>query len=169
MQSRLPEYRNLIQLADRHATIEAGWPVSKMPRLLGMLSATTGDATAEMQFGKSGSLRYITGRVQATVEMTCQRCLQPMPLQLESEFKLALVASEAEAQLIPEEYEPLITEGEHYLPDIIEDELILAAPIVSSHAESCSDYLMQQASEQVSAEDAEQERKNPFAVLKDLL
>jgi uncharacterized metal-binding protein YceD (DUF177 family) len=57
------------------------------------------------------------------------------------------------------------------LADVIEDELLLALPLVTVHEQDCSIYLQQQVQRQKkdAAVAAEQKVKNnPFAVLKDL-
>lgn len=170
MQSRLPEFCDLYQLADRQATVTGSWPVANMPRLIGMLAADAGEANAELVFGKTGKTPYLKGKVNATVQVVCQRCLEQMPIELQAEFLLGMIESEARIDLLPDDYEALITEGRHFLPDVIEDELILALPIVPTHEENCSEYMRKQQAEQAMSEQVEQEQKpNPFAVLKDLL
>jgi uncharacterized protein len=170
MQSRLPEFCDLYQLADRQATVTGSWPVANMARLVGMLATDKGEAKAELLFGKTGKTPYVKGKVSATVEVVCQRCLDIMSLDLNAEFKLGLIESEAKLELLPDDFEPLVTEGRHFLPDVIEDELILALPIVPTHAESCSEYMRNQQAELKTSEKIVEDKKpNPFAVLKDLL
>lgn len=171
MQSRLPEKCDLFQLAERGSTISGTWPIAKMPRLLEMLASDSGEARAEMHFDKEGRTRYVRGHVTAEVEIICQRCMDVMTLLVETEFSLALIETEAQIDTLTDEFEPLVTEGLHYLPDVIEDELILAIPIVPRHESDCSDYMNVQKAELEEAmkkEEAE-EKSNPFAVLKDML
>ena len=169
MQSRLPEKCDLYQLSEKGADISGTWPVAKMPRLLSMLGSESGEAHAEMHFAKSGRNRYIKGHVTAPVEIQCQRCMNLMTLQIEAEFSLGLVETEAQIDKLPEGFEPLITEGRHFLPDVIEDELILTIPIVPVHESECSDYMNTQKEEQKANKVVEEEKPNPFAVLKDML
>jgi len=169
MQSRLPEKCDLFQLCEKGADVSGTWPVAKMPRLLGMLGSDSGEAYAEMHFAKSGRNRYVKGHVSATIEIQCQRCMDLMTLQVETEFSLGLVETEAQIDKLPEGYEPLITEGRHFLPDVIEDEIILAVPIVPVHDSECSVFMNAQKEEQKTNEVVEQEKPNPFAVLKDML
>jgi len=169
MQSRLPEYCDLFQLAEKSARITGSWPVAKLPRLLGMLESDSGEATVEFEFGKSGRTRYVKGTISAEVEMQCQRCLEPTKVTLDSEFLLALVETELQMEKIPDEYEALITEGRHFLPDVIEDELILVVPIVASHDSNCSSYMNEQVIEPVTQVEESPKKPNPFAALKDLL
>ena len=109
--------------------------------------------------------------MSAEVSDQCQRCIEPMLLKLEVEFLLGLIDDEAYVDTLPDQYEALITEGRHFLPDVIEDELILAVPIVSNHDSECSGYMKEQKVELAEIQKLKQEEKkksNPFAVLKDL-
>jgi len=169
MQSRLPEKCDLYQLSEKGADIAGTWPVAKMPRLLSMLGSESGQAHAEMHFAKSGRNRYVKGHITAAVEIQCQRCMDIMTLQIDTEFSLGLVETEAQIDKLPEGFEPLITEGRHFLPDVIEDELILAVPIVPVHESECSDFMNTQKEEQKVNQVVEEEKSNPFAVLKDML
>lgn len=169
MQSRLPEKCDLYQLSEKGAVVSGTWPIAKMPRLLTMLGSEFGDAHAEMHFAKSGRNRYVKGRVTAPVEIQCQRCMNLMTMQIEAEFSLGLVETEAQIDKLPEGFEPLITEGRHFLPDVIEDELILAIPIVPVHDSDCSDFMNMQKEEQKANLEVEEAKPNPFAVLKDML
>ncbi|MDH5423910.1 MAG: YceD family protein [Gammaproteobacteria bacterium] len=170
MQSRLPEYCDLFQLADKSATMSGVWPIAKLPRLLALLSSDVGEAVVEFEFGKSGRTRFLKGTISADVEMECQRCLESATVSLNAEFSLALIEDELNSNKVPEEYDILVTEGRHFLPDVIEDELILVVPLVASHDYECSSYLNQQVVEPVVQQQDEGEKKpNPFAALKDLL
>ena len=170
MQSRLPEFCDLYQLADKAATMSGSLPIAKMPRLIGMLTADSGEAQVELEFGKSGRTRYVKGQVVAKVEMQCQRCLGSTSVTLDAEFSLALLEDEAHIEKIADQFEPLITEGRHYLPDVIEDELILAVPIVATHDSECSSYMQQYKTEpEEKLHDESGKQPNPFAALKDLL
>ena len=104
--------------------------------------------------------------------MTCQRCMQPMSYTLQTQLNLALIKDDAQADALADEFEPLLLEAEEMnLPTVIEDELLLALPLVLVHEHDCSDFLQQQAQQQIedAAKAAEQKVKsNPFAVLKDL-
>ena len=170
MQSRLPEFCDLFQLADKTATMSGSWPISKFPRLVEMLSSDNGEVVIDLEFGKSAHTRFLRGTVTADVEMQCQRCLDSTAVSLKSEFNLALVELEEHIARVPEQYDALITEGRHFLPDVIEDELILVVPIVASHDSNCSGYLNEQVIEPVVQKQEKADKKpNPFANLKDLL
>jgi uncharacterized protein len=104
------------------------------------------------------------------VRLICQRCLQAFGWPVASEFKLAFVADEAAEAGLPPDYDAVLLGYERpSLRDMVEDELLLALPLVPMHPskEDCGPLGQSAASEEclVSAEDVRQ----PFAVLKDLL
>jgi uncharacterized protein len=74
------------------------------------------------------------GQIRATLEVVCQRCLEPMPVEVKSEVRLGIVRRESEAVALPPEYEPLQVDGERIsLLSVVEDELILALPVAPLH------------------------------------
>jgi uncharacterized protein len=80
-------------------------------------------------------------------------------------FKFALLDSEDDFELIPDEFEPYLLEGdEQSIIDLIEDELLLSLPMVTVHAEACSDFMVNQQKAIAAAKEA----SHPFATLKAL-
>lgn len=173
MQSLLPEYVDLMQKAKLGCEIAGDWPVSRLDRLADLLLSDTQLVTAKLSLGREGKLHFLRGELSVTLEVTCQRCMQPMQLPLNCELSLGLISDEAQAERLPEGYEPLLVEeGKMRLPSILEDELLLAMPLVAMHDYDCSDYLQQQNQRLAVEEDqvkAEKDKNNPFSVLKDLL
>jgi len=51
---------------------------------------------------------------------------------------------------------------------MLEEELLLAIPLVAMHDTDCSDFIQEQKQWQAEHE-SQQEKKNPFSVLKDLI
>lgn len=76
----------------------------------------------------------IVGEVQADLVMQCERCLGEVAVQVNGEFDLVAVGSEAAAEALPAEESPIIAEKQVLLvSELVEDELILALPIVAMH------------------------------------
>jgi len=129
-----------------------------------------GALEAYLIFDRAGRVPYIRGRITALLHLRCQRCMQEMTFAVDNEFKLGLVLNETQMVELPDEYEPyLVEEDNNYLPDILEDELLLALPLVAMHDYDCSEYVTTDNSEQASEAAPEPEKKNPFSALKDLL
>ena len=106
----------------------------------------------------------IIGHAEATVIVECQRCLTPMPLQLEIDISLGIVWTEETANNLPSHLDPLIIgEGKVSIAGLIEEEFLLALPFVNYHSEGkCQqDSLVNKMEDEALVT----ERDNPFAVL----
>ncbi len=167
---RLPVHIDPIRMAETRRLLQGQLALAEMERLGGALLNNDGEVAVSLEFGTdSEGIRYMRGRIQAEVSLECQRCLEPMRYPIDSEFALAMVRSAPEAEALPSHYEPLLVEDEPlFLRDIIEDELLLALPIVPMHAsEECRvDTSLGGAGETHSDKDAE--KGNPFSVLANL-
>lgn len=131
-------------------------------RLRPYLASEHGGVEVALEFDIDEQGRpHVRGRIQAHLELVCQRCLEPMGVALDLEPHLGVVESEPEAEHLPEEYDPLVVgEDPLFLADLIEDELVLSLPIVPRHAdERCAG--VEGGKEQNDPAD----RENPFAAL----
>lgn len=155
-------------MADTRRLFQGEVAVAEMPRLVEVLQDSEGQVAVSLEFGTDEEgLRFMRGRVQGEVTLLCQRCLEPMQQQIDNSFALALVRSETEADALPSHYEPLLLDGKPlFLRDVVEDEMLLALPIVPRHPpQECEARL------ESSEADTEQDggkRLNPFASLADL-
>lgn len=80
-------------------------------------------------------------KVQAEVEVQCQRCLKPLGVVIESDRLLYLAAGEEEADrldvvLADDETDVMVAGQTLDLAGVIEDEVLLSLPIVPMH-ENC--------------------------------
>jgi len=154
------------------ATLQGAFPVADLARLRAQSVAESADTAAH--FDATGSERFdptghpqiwlhISGSCRLTME--CQRCLCPAGIDLAFERDFRFVANEALAAVEDEESEEdvLVFERQFNLRDLVEDELLMAIPLVPMHP-SCPD------TPRFSVVDADfdaaaQEQINPFAVL----
>jgi uncharacterized protein len=68
------------------------------------------------------------------VALVCQRCLGPLRLPLSSESRVGLVESMEQADRLPADAEPVWIEDRKVdLDEIVEEELLLALPLVPLH------------------------------------
>lgn len=169
----LPKQVDVRKLIAADVSIDAREPLANFARLPDMLEASDGDVEVQMRFyvDERGAKR-IDGRVQATLMVLCQRCLQPLPLPVESQFQAAVVWSDEEASRLPKELEPYIVGDEPQdIRDLIEDELIISVPYVSYHDEGtcvADGYeTLAEIVEPVVIEPVES-KENPFKVLEQL-
>jgi uncharacterized protein len=138
MSNRLPEFIAPLRLAELGRVLRGRLPLSRFRRLAQSLSAADGEAEVVLEFGADEQGRpQVTGTVKAELELPCQRCLEPMTLPVVAEIRLALASSEAEEEQLAPGFEALpVGDGSVSVADIVEDELILALPLVPMHAQT---------------------------------
>ncbi len=104
----------------------------------------------------------LTGKLSARLELECQRCLNAMQLPLALELCLLVDASDA---VVRESSLDTLYSDDGYIDifDVIEDELILAIPLVARHDDrACNQHWP------AAADDAAAVAENPFAALRAL-
>ncbi len=169
MPDRLPVNIEPLRLAKAGRSMHGRLALTQMQRLKQSLQSAQGDADVELHFGvDENGVHYVRGLVRADLELVCQRCLQPISLHVDAELVLGIVASEREAGRLPGEYEPLLVgeDGLIRLSDLVEDELLLALPIVAMHPEGECAPAARPVAEPEAGE--ENEAQSPFAVLEKL-
>jgi uncharacterized protein len=105
----------------------------------------------------------LAGHLQTSIQLECQRCLQPLELPMELDFSLLIDASD---EMVRHSSQDTLYSEDGYIDiaEVVEDELILAIPLVAMHENTaCNSNWQASAS---AAETAKSE--NPFAVLKQL-
>ena len=107
-------------------------PLAGMARLRDSLAATAGVVTFDLEFGRDElGVAHVHVRADAALPLTCQRTLETFELPVHIDTRLGLITQEAEEAALPTGYEPLLTsDGTLRLADVIEDELILALPVI---------------------------------------
>ena len=176
MATRAPDPRRLHveAFARDGATLEGRLPLRAMPRLLGAAhpQAQPGEADAAA-WRVRGEQRHVAGgepqpwlhlEVQASMALECQRCLGPVETSLDVDRWFRFAHDEDEAAVLDAEVEEdVLALGRPLdLRELVEDELLLALPLVPRH-ERCPSPLPVAAPAE--AEEAEAARPNPFAVL----
>ncbi|MGB6976162.1 MAG: YceD family protein [Gammaproteobacteria bacterium] len=133
---QLPKEIEPIRLADRGAVLQGSLSFQEMPRLLEVIVNTVGEIYIFLNFAKDEQgIRSICGKIQTTLALTCQRCLQPVAYPVDVAVRVWPVASESEIAEMPENYDPLLVTAEPMrLTEIIEEEILLSLPIVAKHA-----------------------------------
>ena len=129
------QFVHAMRLARTGSSLDGEVALSRMARLAPLLQSLDGTVRFELCFDLDEASRPVAlGQIRAKLEVVCQRCLEPMPVEIESEVRLGIVRRESEAVALPPEYEPLQVDGERIsLLAVIEDELILALPSAPLH------------------------------------
>ena len=135
MSKALPERIHPLRLAHHGETLTGSVGVAQMPRLAEMLHEATGEAQFELRFDcDQGGQARVLGRIGARLVVLCQRCLEPMGIDVERQVRLALVRGDAEAAALEAAYDPLLVGDQPIsLSGLLEDELILAMPNFCRH------------------------------------
>ena len=163
--TRLPEALDAWRMVAARRGFEGVLPLASMTRLRDALADTEGNARVVIEFDRDAlQVPYVELRVEADLPLVCQRSLQRFLYPVRVVQRLGLIRGEAEEDALPEGYEALLVGDDGALrpADLVEDELILAVPVVP----------VAPGTEVVERDwtpgDAEQQRTNPFAVLSSL-
>jgi uncharacterized protein len=123
-------------LADGRAEVDFSIPLQHFPRVLPLLAAPEGEAVGRVDFSREGRIAVAEVTVAAVVTLTCQRCLSPLVRRVAGQGRAALVATPAEAERVPDTLETVLApEYRISIRDLVEEELLLALPLVPRHEE----------------------------------
>jgi uncharacterized protein len=150
------------------ARVEGQWPLAALERLSASLPHGAGEDS--VAWSLEGALRQRPGaaperwlhvRASSSAVLLCQRCLEPMRHTLEVDRSILFADNEDEAERLDEEIEEDVLALPVRLDAsaLIEDELILALPLVPRH-ESCVAPAVRA--------DGPAEHRKPFEVLAQL-
>ncbi len=166
MLARLPEYIDPLHLADKRGELKGQIPVTSFDRLSDVLFSDTGAVDVELFFGREGRLAKIEGQIGAVLELECQNCLQAVQWTVKNSIKLGIITSIAQADRLPEEYEPLLVdEGKILLKNIIEDELLLILPTFPKHQYDCLASKLGKNKTDFLLNEQQSPTENPFSIL----
>ncbi len=166
----LPEQIAPFKLARQGVSLQGGFTLDKMARLADSLVDLQGGVEVDLHFDvDEQGVSHMHGQLNAQVNVECQRCMRPMQVPVMSDVSVAFVTSTEQVGDLPEAYEPcVLDEDVTALVDLVEDELILALPIVSVHPDQACQSWFEQQGRQPAEEAPVEEKKNPFAVLESL-
>ncbi|MDB5959914.1 MAG: uncharacterized protein JWP59_1208 [Massilia sp.] len=140
-------------------------PVAQMTRLVKDCADDSGDIAWSVD-GSLTSHDYpaLTVAVSGSVQLVCQRCLNPFAYELESSTMLVLGKDDEEADQIEdmlddESIDVIVGSRTSDIRDLIEDEALLALPQVPKH-DVCPDTKLLDA--------LNADKPSPFAGLKDI-
>lgn len=146
-------------------SFEGRLPLSSMTRLQGLLNDTDGEARYTIEFDRDAlQVPYVELRIDAQLPLVCQRSLQRFLLPVSLVQRLGLVRDEADEAALPPDYEALLVpeDGMLHPADLVEDELVLAVPVVPVNPESDA------VARDWPAQEEELAKANPFAALASL-
>ena len=129
------------RLADGGADVDFAVPLAELSGLRSLRASVAGDVHGRVQFARSQGVAVAELSMRGIATLECQRCMQPMQLAIDSVARVALVASEAEAETVRSDFEPVLAAGGRIsVGELITEELLLTLPLVPLHAggEECA-------------------------------
>lgn len=162
----LPERIDVWRAAAQRKVFAGRILAGRLPRLAGLLAEGDDELSFSLEFG-SESLAgpFVEVAIEGALTLTCQRTLRPYRHPIGLRVRLGLIREEQEeAGLLPG-YEPLLVSAEGTIDprDIIEDELILALPLIPRDPAAGS------GDGPIATDAGGEAEENPFAILKRLL
>lgn len=170
-----PQHLHIAAFAKSQGTLAGEEKFSTFDRLMEESQGLGGETW--VTYSASGGVRpdaagidepWVHLSAQATLSLMCQRCMGAVDVPVAFERDFRFVASEDLAEVEDEESEEdvLVLSKSFNLLDLIEDELLMASPLVPMH-EECPKPVKLHAADAGFAEQPE-ERPNPFAMLQQL-
>jgi uncharacterized protein len=167
----VPRHIELRKLAAQDVELTGQIPQSCMERLRSLLVDAANQIDVRLEFATGERRRpTILGEARTTANVLCQRCLQPMDIDLDANIALIGIWSEEELQSVPREIDSIVVgEDKTDLYALLEEELLLSMPFSNVHAKAdCDSVGKTSFGEQVPQAAPAQTRDNPFDVLKTL-
>ena len=132
----LPEVVDPFRLAGQKTRMNGVVPVAAMTRIAALVRDDSGMVEVSLRFRMSSSgVPRADGWARMTAHLTCQRCLDPLDLELAPELKVAFTDGDEAAGRaeLAAGYEPMECDGRIGLTAIVEDEMLLALPDFPMH------------------------------------
>ena len=130
-------------------------PLASLGRLRESLATADGVAVYDLEFGRDElGIAYLGVHVETELPLTCQRTLEVYRHPVRLDQRLGLIENESEEASLPADYEPLL------IAEVIEDELILALPVVPLKPGAPLEW-----HDESEPEGADEEQPKPFASL----
>lgn len=143
-------------------------PLASLDRLEGLIVTPKPDDVVrfDVSFAYDGQGHVVADlSVETAVSLVCQRTLRSFVHRVQNQSRVGVVQSEAQANELPADYEPLICEGEDLpLARLVEEEILLALPLVPIDPEAPESPEMADERADVDKEPTHR----PFEVLADL-
>ena len=169
----MPEHISLNKWEDTGFEWEGEIAPATFERLSAILTTEHEQANIQLSINlyRRSNVLHLAFQLAGDVWLTCQRCLQPVDINLTDDYDIALLDDESQVRLINEEQDYLLLDEvvteqspERLLPlkKLIEDEILLKTPMAPKH-DDCEMTV-----EQFGEIPDEEENENPFAALASL-
>lgn len=166
--SILPKVVDPRKLAKKDQRIGGIITTEHLPRIKALLSdpGVVDTLNVSLSFYMSNHRPVVDGEVEGSLTLDCLRCLKPLSQQLHAEFRLGIVIDEDMISSMDFTREPWIVPDKTVnLIEAIEDEILLAMPMVVYHDHQCVPEALFTVGDKEALEQVE-DKPNPFAALK---
>ena len=151
----------------RNGYFEGEIALSELGRLVELLHLEESDLKGrkialKFEFVRNETeISMLVGHLQTSLQLECQRCLKAMELPIALDFSLMIDASD---ELVSDASVDTLysNDGAIDIIEVVEDELILAIPLVAMHNDTACNENWQASEVEAAVKD------NPFAVLQQL-
>ena len=175
--SALPAYVDTRKVFLQQTNIKGIVALERLSRFREGLASDAAKVRVSLSFSinESGQ-KLIRGNLSADIDVFCQRCLDPLTINLVDEINLILLSDENEMNRLTADLDPWICKDYRlYLASMIEEQLILCTPIITCHPDRvCLDKLNYKGRAlahkigRVQGNKNAGDPKNPFYILKEL-
>lgn len=168
--SNIPQHLDVKAFASNQSKLSGEVDLRSMPRLRADCAE---EVAGEVIWSAQGEMRQASDghdavlmhlQAKTEVPLTCQRCLKTMEqaLEIDRSFRFVKDETTAEAQDDESEEDLLVISKDFDLLALVEDELLMALPLVPMHASCQSEHAPTSKDDSGANTDTQ---PNPFAVL----
>ncbi len=134
MSAILPDVIDPIRLADEGSSLVGELSVQAMPRLRELCQNPTAMMVqVALRFDRGTHGRMMEGTITTRLELTCQRCLGALEQDVVAQTRVVLLQAGEPHPVLAEEVDFIEVAAPVSLPELVEDELLLALPMTPRH------------------------------------
>ncbi|MEX2132139.1 MAG: YceD family protein [Pseudohongiellaceae bacterium] len=171
----LPEYVDQRKIFTQQGDISGFVEFANLARLSECLTDGNGKVYVKLGFEVDGSGRKVIHvSLEAQAKVICQRCLEPMLVELADQVNLVVINDESAAVSLDRQFDPwLCTDHKIDLINLVDEQMVLCMPIVNLHQSgpcvTVKTYdTKASGTGKVPGAEGVPEKRNPFAVLEKL-
>ena len=130
---QVPETLDAWRMVAARRQFEGRLPLAALSRLSGSLADAAGECRFALEFGQDAlQVPFVELSIEAGLPLVCQRSLERFVFPVRTVQRLGLIRDEADEAALPPGYEALLVPEDGLLrpADLVEDELVLAVPVV---------------------------------------
>ena len=159
----LLDWPKILKLAKKNFSVIDELNIEDLPRINEIASNNSDKIKVNYSFYlENNTTPCLDGEFSLIIYLTCQRCLEELPVSLNLNFSLAFVKNKSQAEELSKHLEIYLFEGEELsLMDLISDEILLSIPMVPKHNLDCLSSFKEH-------NNYEQVKESPFAILKNI-